>query len=97
MLYLQRRKNLKEEEIEALERNKLNTSISLDQKTEDYLKLILCNYIYFVRCSFFHGELNDAFFHLFTTTKLKDEFDFINSFLVILLIDCYKNFNLFRE
>lgn len=96
-IILQRKKNLKEEETEALERNKLNTSISLDQKTEDYLKLILCNYIYFVRCSFFHGELNDAFFHLFTTTKLKDEFDFINSFLIILLIDCYKNFSLFRE
>ena len=96
-ILLKRQKNLKEEEIESLERNRLSDSISNEMRIDDYLKLILCNYIYFVRCSFFHGELNDAFFHLFTTTKLKDDFDFINSFLIILLIECYKNFSIFRD
>lgn len=92
-----RRKNLKDEEIECMERNISSTTISWERKFDEYLDLILCNYIYFVRCSFFHGELNDAFFHLFEATKLKNEFDFINQFLILFLLDCYKNFSIFRD
>lgn len=96
-ILLKQNENLKDEETEYMKRNKSNEPISYEKKFDEYLELILCNYIYFVRCSFFHGELNDAFFHLFKTNKLQDELCFINSFLTIFLLDCYKNFSIFRN
>ena len=58
-----------------------------DEKLSDFLKLILRNYIYFVRCSYFHGSKNDDKYKLFTANN-NLELDFINSFMSQLIIDC---------
>ena len=61
-----------------------------DEKLSDYLQLILRNYIYFVRCSYFHGSKNDNKYKLFTRNN-NPELSFINSFMSQLIIDCLVN------
>lgn len=95
-------KNLKKKqkiknEIKALENLNLdfkitNKEIDDDEKIFEYLKLILQHYIYFVRCSYFHGSQNDSKYELFKNQKT-NELDFINKFLAKLIVDCLNNIN----
>lgn len=67
--------------------NTIITTSTEVERLSDYLKLILRNYIYFVRCSYFHGSKNDDKYKLFTANN-NLELDFINSFMSQLIIDC---------
>lgn len=67
--------------------NTIITTSTEVERLSDYLKLILRNYIYFVRCSYFHGSKNDDKYKLFTTNN-NLELEFINSFMCQLIIDC---------
>lgn len=70
--------------------SKLTEDNSKGKKNEDYLTLIMRWYIYFVRCSYFHGNKNDRKYSLFKDPLLS-ELQFINEYLQLLIVDCLSN------
>jgi len=70
----------------AIENNKATV------EEEKWLNLFLRYYIYFVRCSFFHGGKNDAKYNLFTVSRYDNELEFINKYLSCLICECLNAF-----
>lgn len=86
---------------EDYDKDKLKKMTEFDKKVENnkaiieeekWLKLFLRYYIYFVRCSFFHGGKNDAKYNLFTVSRYDNELEFINKYLSCLICECLNAF-----
>ena len=93
-----KKKEFLQKKIGNLKKMKIPPTLTSSKKpntevlNQEYIKLFLRYYIYFVRCSFFHGGKNDAKYNLFKVSRYDNELEFINKYLSCLICECLNAF-----
>lgn len=75
------------ETLDKLQTKTQRNNTSKKTKQVECLKSLAIDYAYFLRCTFFHGAVNDAYYELLKIDSFDDELKIINEALYALIID----------
>lgn len=73
--------------INKLDKKRISNEKKLNKNKHNCLQLLGIDYAYFLRCTFFHGAVNDSYYELLKIDAFDNELNIINPILSSLIID----------